>query len=80
MEGVDLRLASSYGAFRPVGFYDAKIKEHNIDKDEGAQWDALLRYHFKVDPDGLDDDQYFKLVASLEWVIRMENEKYKKEG
>jgi len=31
-----------------------------------------------MDPEGLPDDDYFKLVAGLEWVIRQENEKYKK--
>jgi hypothetical protein len=38
---------------------------------------ALLRYHFKVDPDKLTDDQYYKLAAQLTWVIEMENSKYK---
>lgn len=39
--------------------------------------DALLRYHFKIDPEGLDDAKYFKLAAQLTWVIEMENSKYK---
>lgn len=39
--------------------------------------DALIRYHFKIDPDELEDENYFKLAAQLTWVIEMENNKYK---
>lgn len=79
MERVDLSAAHSLGVFREINFYDAKIKEINVEEDEGLQWDALLRFHLKVDPDKLDDKQYFNLVAGLEWVIKQENNKYKKE-
>lgn len=72
-----MRLAHSFGNFRNTNFYDAKIKEIDVDNNPGLQWDAMLRYHFKVNPDELEDKDYFKLIASLEWVIRMENEKYK---
>jgi len=41
------------------------------------QMDALLRYHFKINPDTLEDNEYFKLAAQLTWVIEMENAKYK---
>ncbi len=58
--------------------------KHNIDKyreeleaSELEQMDALLRYHFKVNPDTLEDNEYFKLAAQLTWVIEMENSKYK---
>tara|TARA_R110002020_G_C16103417_1_gene758876 strand:+ start:530 stop:772 length:243 start_codon:yes stop_codon:yes gene_type:complete len=79
LERVDLSAAHSFGVFRDTNFYDSKIKEVNVDGDEGLQWDALIRYHLKVDPDKLKDEDYFKLAAGLEWVIRQENEKYKKE-
>ncbi len=41
--------------------------------------DALLRYHFKIDPTNLADEEYIKLAAQLTWVIEMENSKYKNE-
>ena len=72
-----MSLAYSFGALRRVNFYDARIKEINVDEDEGLKWDSLIRYHFKIDPEPLSDDAYFKLVAGLEWVIRQENEKHK---
>lgn len=72
-----MSLANEMGGLRFVSFYDAKIDEFKIDKDEGQQWDALLRYHFKIDPTGLSDNEYFKLVAQLAWVIEQENNKYK---
>ena len=62
------------GGLRNVNFYSQKIKDVGVDNDEGLQWDALLRYHFKIDPSGLDDDAFFKLAAALEWVIRTEKE------
>jgi len=65
------------GGLDVSNFYDASLKEYSIDNDEGAQWDALIRYHFKTDPTNLEDEPYFKLCAQLEWVIRQENEKYK---
>ena len=73
---MDLGLANNFGNLRTANFYDDKIKEFDIDNDEGAQIDALLRFHFKVNPDGLSDEEYFRLYAQLEWVIRMENKKY----
>jgi len=74
---LDLSLANSFGNFRKVNFYDAKVKEFDVDNNENYQIDALLRFHFKINPDNLDDEEYFNLYAQLEWVIRMENEKYK---
>ena len=41
--------------------------------------DALLRYHFKIDPEELEDEKYIKLAAQLTWVIEQENKKYKSE-
>lgn len=70
-----MELAQSLGGFKELNFYSHKIKEINVDGDEGLQWDALIRYHFKVDPSALPDDEFFKLAAALEWVIRMEKEK-----
>lgn len=72
---MDLELAQSLGGFKENNFYSQKIKEVDVDGDEGLQWEALLRYHFKIDPTGLSDEDFFKLAASLEWVIRMEKEK-----
>lgn len=36
-----------------------------------------MRYHFKINPDDLNDEQFYKLAAQLTWVIEMENSKYK---
>ena len=47
-----------------------------LDTDELGQMDALLRYHFKIDPDQLGDSEYYKMAAQLTWVIEMENKKY----
>lgn len=66
------------GGFKAVNFYDFKIKEHNVEGDEALQWNALLRFHFKItDPDKLSDDEFFKLCAQLQWVMEQENNKYK---
>lgn len=34
-----------------------------------AQMDGLLRYHFKVDTDLLDDEKYCELEAKLSWIL-----------
>jgi len=34
------------------------------------QIDALLRFHFKIDPDQLDDDQWALRWNELEWVLK----------
>jgi hypothetical protein len=70
-------MAHTLGGFRSVSFYDSQIAKFSVKDHEGDQWDALLRYHFKVDPTGMEDDEYFKLVAQLHWVIEQENNKYK---
>ena len=63
-----------------VNFFDFNIQKHNIEENELYQWDALLRYHFKItNPELLNDDEYFKLCAQLKWVIKEENNKYKKQ-
>ena len=72
-----MHVANKVGGGKFINFYDERIAEHSIEGDEGAQWDALIRYHFKLDPTQLKDEEYFKLIAQLEWVIRQENEKYK---
>ncbi|BAQ92549.1 hypothetical protein [uncultured Mediterranean phage uvMED] len=76
MEGVNLALANSLSNFRPVGFYDYNINKFDIDNNEPEQWDALLRFHFKINPNELADDEYFKMAAQLKWVIEQENKKY----
>jgi len=65
-------------------FSQSSFLKYNIDKyreelegSELEQMDALLRYHFKINPEELNDNEYFKLAAQLTWVIEMENSKYK---
>lgn len=34
-----------------------------------SQWDGLLHFHFKEDPEKWDDDKYFKKIAQLSWIF-----------
>ncbi len=38
---------------------------------------ALLRYHFKIDPDKLDDDEWAKSWGELKYALNAEAERYK---
>lgn len=79
MESIDLQVANSFLSYSRSSFLKTQIDGYKkeIDKDELEQMDALLRYHFKVNPDELEDEKYYKLAAQLTWVIEMENSKYK---
>lgn len=68
--------ANTAGNFRSINFYDNEIKKHDLSQDAGAQWDAMIMYHFKIDTEGMADEKYFKLCAQLQWVIEQENKKY----
>jgi hypothetical protein len=64
-----------------LSFYDNEIdpRKEDIERDEGKQLEALIRYHFKIDPSKLSDNDFFDLSAQLVWVIEQENKKYKSE-
>lgn len=47
-----------------LGFYQSQIKENGA-----LQSDAVLHFYFKIDPETLNDEQYFKLQAKLEWIL-----------
>lgn len=39
--------------------------------------DALLRFHYKVDPDNIEDDEYYKLFNELMYIKNFERNIYK---
>lgn len=50
--------------------------EYPIEGSGMRQIDALLRFHFKIDPDLLDDDAWAKRWGELDWVLMKEREKW----
>ncbi len=48
---------------------EAYRKNINSTEDAIEQTDALLRFYFKVDPEELSDEKYYRLVAQLEWIV-----------
>jgi hypothetical protein len=41
---------------------------------------ALLRYHFKIEPEQLTDEQFSERWQELKWVLEFENQRYSDEG
>jgi len=65
----------------PASFSSKTWIEEQIDQAEKGggelwQWESLLRYHFKVDPDSLTDADFFNLCAQLRYVIKSEQKRF----
>ena len=41
--------------------------------DELRKMNALLRYHFKLDPDELDDNEFAMRWNELDWILKKMN-------
>jgi len=40
-----------------------------------VQGNALIRYFYKQDPNKLNDEEFYQLLAELEWIKSKENPK-----
>jgi hypothetical protein len=41
-----------------------------------AKWNALLRFHYRVDPDTLPDDEWAKLVQEYRYLNDRQNQEF----
>lgn len=46
-------------------------------KDELRKIDALIRFHFKIDPDKLTDNKWAELWQQLQYALEQENQRFK---
>jgi len=44
-----------------------------VTKSGLLQFNALIRYHFNVDPNALADEEFAELIAALKWVKENQN-------
>lgn len=60
------------GSFEEILTLKAAIPDKK-GKDLPRKISALLRFHFKVNPDDLTDSEYSELWQQLQWVLNFES-------
>lgn len=50
---------------------DSKGKEKSW-SDVYAKWDAIIRYHYRMNPEELNDQEYWELVAEYRYAKEIE--------
>lgn len=55
---------------------DSKGKEKSL-SDVYAKWDAIIRYHYRMNPDELNDQEYWELVAEYRYAKELEQNRVK---
>jgi len=62
--------------------YKKKLEfyKNQIEADEYAKNNALIRFYYRCNPDKLSDQEWCKRVAELQWILKYNGTLVKKEN